>query len=595
MPPKINYHYNQTDKDLIVSLSKKRLPNLKQLKYLGKFLKPKEYTFLSLGALLIIIGLFIFGYHFYSQNFEVHPASGGRYTEGSVGSPQYINPLYASLNSVDDDIAKVVFSSLFTRDRNGYLTNDLVQTYELSQDQKTYTFKIAKGVKWHDGNDLTTDDIIFTIETIQDPAFHSPLRLQLAGVEAKKIDDLTFSLTLPESYAPFIESLTFGIIPKNTWEEISANSVPLTSLNLNPIGSGPYEFVSLSKDKSGTIRSYTLTANQNYYRQKPFIDKIVFKFFASQEELVAALNSGQIDGASYLTSDDLKNINAKNSYNFNRLEIPENTALFFNLRNKDAAYSDKKVRQALALAINKKDLTNKIFGENVSLINSPINNASFGYSKDVAEYNYNLTEAKRLLTEAGWQLKTTSIASSSPETVLTKNNLPLEIKLTVADSPESIKTAEYISAAWQEMGLKVTLDIVNKNDLQSQILKPKSFSVLLYSWLVGVDPDPYLMWHSSQAGENGMNLSGYNNNRVDKLLEEARLNNNPEARKKSYAEFQKLITGDLPAVFLYSPRYIYALNKEVKGFNYLVITSPEDRLSGINYWYLKQSHSLKLQ
>ena len=160
MPPKINYHYNQTDKDLIVSLSKKRLPNLKQLKYLGKFLKPKEYTFLSLGALLIIIGLFIFGYHFYSQNFEVHPASGGRYTEGSVGSPQYINPLYASLNSVDDDIAKVVFSSLFTRDRNGYLTNDLVQTYELSQDQKTYTFKIAKGVKWHDGNDLTTDDII---------------------------------------------------------------------------------------------------------------------------------------------------------------------------------------------------------------------------------------------------------------------------------------------------------------------------------------------------------------------------------------------------------------------------------------------------
>ena len=595
MPLKNHYHYNQTDKDLIVSLSKKRLPNLKQLKYLGKFLKPKEYTFLSLGALLITAGLFIFGYNFYSRNVDIKPAVGGRYTEGAVGSPQYINPLYANLNSVDADITKLVFSSLFTRDRNGYLANDLVESYQLSPDQKTYTFKLIKGVKWHNGDDLTADDVIFTIETIQDPAFHSPLRMQLAGVEAKKIDDLSFSLTLPESYAPFIESLTFGIEPKNLWEEISASSVTLASLNLSPIGSGPYQFTSLSKDKSGAIRSYTLAANKNYYKKVPFIDKIVFKFFGSQEEIVQSLNSGQIDGASYLTGDDLKDVTAKNSYNFNRLEIPENTALFFNLRNKEEAYSDLKVRQALALAIDKKDLINKIFGENVSLINSPINNASFGYSKDVVEYNYNLTEAKRLLTEAGWELKASSTASSTPSSILTKNGKLMEIKLTVADSPEDIKTVEFISAAWQELGIKVTLETVDKNDIQNQVLRPKDYSVLLYSWLVGVDPDPYLMWHSSQVGEKGMNLSGYNNNRVDKLLEEARLNSNPETRKNSYAEFQKLVTTELPAIFLYSPRYIYALNKEIKGFDYRVISSPEDRLSGINYWYLKQSHTLKLK
>lgn len=590
-----SYNYNQTDKDLIASLSKKRLPNVKQLKYLGKFLNSKESMILAFGALLTLVGVGLFAYNFYNKNVAVQPTVGGRYIEGAVGSPQFINPLYASLNSVDADLAKLIYSSLFTRDKNGYLAKDLVDSYTVSPDQKTYTFKLKSGVKWQNGEDLTADDVIFTIETIQDPAFHSPLRSQLIGVEAAKIDDLTFTLTLPESFAPFAESLTFGIMPKTAWEEISASSVSLADLNLKPIGSGPYEFSSLIKDKSGSIRSYTLEANKLYYRQKPFIEKIVFKFFGAQEEIVGAINTGQIDGASYLNSEDIKSINAKNSYSFNHLHIPQNTALFFNLRNKEDAIADKKVREALALAINKPELINEVFGENAEAINSPINPASFGFSENTTNYAYNIAEAKRLIGEAGWKMVASSTPDGTNTGYLAKDGKTLELKITVPDSMENIKVAEGVSAAWQELGAKVSLDIIGKNDVQSLIIRPKAFSIMLYGWLVGVDPDPYQMWHSSQIGEKGMNLSGYKNSQVDKLLEDGRLNSNTEVRKASYTEFQKLLTADLPAIFLYTPHYLYALNKEIKGFDINIITSPEDRLSGITGWFIKQSHSLNLK
>ncbi|MDD4412078.1 MAG: peptide ABC transporter substrate-binding protein [Patescibacteria group bacterium] len=587
---KTSYNYNQTDKELISALAKKRLPSLKQLKYLNKFLNKKEIILTCLGLALVLSGLILSVGHLYQQKVEVAPDEGGKYIEGSIGSPQFINPIYSSLNEVDADLSKLIYSSLFNRDKNGFLAQDLVDSYTLSPDQKTYTFNLKKNVKWHNGSELKADDVVFTIETIQDSSFHSPLRTSLAGVGVKKIDDYSFSLELPEPFAPFIELLTFGILPKETWEEISPSSMSLTDLNLHPIGSGPYQFTSLTKDKTGLIHAINLEINQDYYGDKPFISKMTFKFFPTSEELISSLNDGQIDGGSYLSNDDIKNINSKNSYNIHKLNLPENTAVVFNLRNKDE-FSNIKFRQALAYAINKQKIVGDIFGENAEAVDSPINTKSFGYSSDITKYNYNLGESKKLLRDLGWELKSVKDEDGLWQT---KNNQVLSVKLTVPDSIETIKMAEAISSAWQELGIKTDLNIISKNDLNKAI-SSKNFTAMVYSWSVGMDPDPYVMWHSSQSGERGQNITGYKNEKVDKLLEDGRLTNNIQLREKDYIEFQKIITQDVPAIFLYSPRYIYLQNKRIKGFDVNVVTSPEDRFDNISSWYIKESKSLNFK
>lgn len=587
---KTSYNYNQTDKELISALAKKRLPSLRQLKYLNKFLSKQEIVLACFGLILILSGLILSIGNFYKQKVEVMPNEGGKYIEGSIGSPQFINPIYSNLNEVDADLSKLIYSSLFNRDKNGFLAQDLVESYFLSPDQKTYTFNLKKNVRWHSGSELKADDVIFTIETIQDASFHSPLRANLAGVSVKKIDDYSFSLELPEPFAPFIELLTFGILPKETWEEISPSSMSLTDLNLHPIGSGPYQFISLTKNKAGLIRAINLEVNQAYYGDKPFISKMTFKFFPTSEELISSLNDGQIDGGSYLSNEDIKNINSKNSYNVHKLNLPENTAVVFNLRNKDE-FSNVKFRQALSYAIDKQKIVGDIFGENAEAINSPINTKSFGYSPDITKYDYKLEESKKLLRDLGWELKSIKDEDGLWQT---KNNQVLSIKLTVPDSIENIKVAEAISSAWQELGIKTDLNIVSKNDLNKAV-SSKNFTAMIYSWSVGMDPDPYVMWHSSQSGERGQNITGYKNEKIDKLLEDGRLTNNIQLREKNYIEFQKIITQDVPAIFLYSPRYIYLQNKRIKGFDVNVVTSPEDRFDNISSWYIKESKSLNFK
>lgn len=576
------------NKKLIKKLNRKNLPNLKQFKYLGKFLSPKDSWLMIVGGLLALAGLFILSSQLYHRHFQSLPAAGGSYIEGTVGKPRLINPLYASLSGVDADLSKLLYSSLFKRDKNGSLSKDLVESYKLEPDQKTYVFTLIRGARWHNGGELTSADVLFTLDKLQDPAYKSPLRTSFLGVVAKPIDDYSFSLTLPEAYAPFPELLTFGILPKSLWEETSANSAWLNELNLKPIGTGPYKFNSLTRDQAGNIHSYSLAANPDYYGQKPYLNKLTVNFYPTPEELINAINGGDVDGASYLTADYLNAITAKNSYNINFLKIPENTALIFNLRDKASPLADPKVRQALALSLNKDAIVKEVFGEAAGILNGPINPASFGYSEDVVSYNFNRDEAKKLLADSGF-----AFASTTEGQFLAKKGVVLSIKLTVPDVVESIRLAESVSAAWQELGIKTDLEIVDPNNLSSAVLKPKNFQALLNTWVAGLDPDPYYTWHSSQSGENGLNLSGYANTKIDKLLEEARLTADLNKRKANYAEFQKSLTADAPAVFLYSPRYIYLQNKKVKGFDVSVITSPEDRFDNILNWYVKETKSLK--
>lgn len=606
----LNSEQTELDKKLIYSLTKSKIPNLRQIKYVGRFLSRGESRLIKISALVILFSLAFIGYNFYINHLQLVPNVGGEYTEGLVGTPKSLNPLYAGANEVDGDISRLVFSSLFNHNKNGELINDLAVNYSLSEDEKIYTIAIREDARWTNGEKITSDDIIFTFETINNAQYKSPLRNSFSGVNIEKVDEKTIKFILTQAYGGFLELLTFGIIPQNLWLSISPESAILAELNFKPVGSGPYKFKSLTKDKSGNIRTYSLTLNNDYYGAKPYIKDLTFKFFVSLEEAVRALNENLVDGISYLSANIKDEIVSKDALAFHQLSFPQIYAVFFNQKN-NPALVDKKIRQALAFAINKSEITAKIFEEDAYAIDGPILPNNFAYNANGKKYKYNFVEAEKLLTEAGWTktditaediVKAETDKTSKDEKVKQeaeaklmvgpgswqkKDNKYLIINLTTVEKNSSLQTAEMIKSFWEKIGVKTNLNIIPLSEIQNKIIKPKNFETLFYGQFVGSDPDSYTFWHSSQVGEGGLNIANYANKDVDQLLEDARLIANKEQRAEKYKKFQDILSEEVPAIFMYSPFYTYIQSKNVKGFDVKIIYSPCDRFANISDWYVK--------
>lgn len=605
---------NDLDKKLVFYLSKSRIPNLKQIKYIKRYLNPWELRLLQICLFVIFINLAFVSLRFYFNHLQTIATTGGEYNEGLIGTPKYINPLYSNINDVDNDISSLIFSSIFKWGKNGDLINDLASSYEISQDNKNYLIKIKQGIKWHNGKSLTPDDIIFTFKAIKDPQYRSTWRASFSGVDIKKVDDTTIKFILNEPYAAFLELLTFGIIPGELWQQVPANAALLTELNLKPIGSGPYKFKSLVKDKSGNIKSYTLVTNNEYYREIPYLNQITFKFFDDISESISALNNNLINGISYLPPNLKTELVAQDSINFFNLAMPQLTAIFFNTKD-TAAVSDKLVRQALALALNKNKIISQASTSPINPIDSPILPDSFAYSPNQKGI-YNLASSSQILELAGWkitEIKDENINKANEEALSTdatikqkaenklmlgkgtwrsKNDNYLIIELTTANTPEYVTVAEEIAKLWQNIYIKTIINLIPAAQIQSDIIRQRKFQALLYSELVGNDPDPYAFWHSSQIESTGFNITNYANKEVDKLLEDARLTNDINLRKEKYIKFQEILAEEVPAIFLYSSNYTYVQSKEIKGFEIKKILLPRDRFSNITEWYIKTRKKL---
>ncbi|KKS34477.1 MAG: Extracellular solute-binding protein family 5 [Parcubacteria group bacterium GW2011_GWC2_42_12] len=600
----------ELDKKLVFSLAKSRWPSFKQLKYVKKYLSQTERLMIS-GCLIIIFFSSLFlAARFYRNHLEVIPLNGGEYIEGVIGSIKYINPLYSVVSDVDSDIASLVYSSLFKRGGAAQLVNDLAENYQISQDGKSYIIKIRSDAEWHNGGHLTVDDIIFTFEAIKNLRYQSPWRASFTGVEIAKVDDQTIKFNLTEPYAAFLDLLTFGILPQESWQQIEPASASLAELNLKPIGSGRFKFKSLVKDKSGNIKIYNLTRNVNYYGIAAHIDSISFKLFGNIAESISALNNNLISGLSYLPEQVKSDVVAQDALNFHLLNLPKLSAVFFNVKA-NPAFLDKKVRQALAYAIDKDKIVSEVMAGNARVIDSPVLEESFAYNSNIKKYNYDVATSSQLLKEAGWKIveikiedinKAKEDLTAKDEIVkkaaqakidmgvgrwLTKDNNYLILELNTVDNFEYSRTAGLIAEFWRQINVKVRVNLVPAHQIQTDIIKTRNFTALFYGEIIGADPDPYAFWHSSQIGPAGLNLADYSNKEVDKLLEEGRLTNDIKVRQEKYKKFQEILAEDEPAIFLYSPNYTYVQSKNIKGFNVKSIILPSDRFADVNQWYLK--------
>lgn len=507
------------------------------------------------------------------------PVAGGDYSEGVVGQPMYVNPVLASGNEADADLTRLIYSGLFKYGADGKIVPDLAENYEVSGDQLTYTVHLKQGIKWQDGEPFSSDDVLYTIQAIQDPAFKSPLRQNWQGVGMEQVDESTIKFMLPAPYFFFPSNLTAGILPKHVWETVAPTNFSLAEYNLKPVGTGPYQFSDLEKDSGGMILSYKLTASDNYYAAKPNIGTITFQFYPDEDSMIEDFNSKKIFGAGSISPEKLDDIRSKRSTNIIAAGLPRYFAVFFN-QQKSKVLADKEVRKALSLATNRQDIVGKIFGGQGQVIFSPIPAGTFGSTDDVKKYNFDLEAAKKTLEDAGWK--------AGSDGFRTKSGTPLEFTLVTTDWPQLVDTANMLKSQWEAVGARVNVDSESVGDIQQNFIRPREYESFLFgqSWPTN-EPDPYSFWQSSQTKDPGLNLALFSNPEVDKILDKLRSEADEEKRIELYKNFQQAVTEDIPAIFLYSPNYLYAVNKKVQGINIPSLVSADERFADIASWYMK--------
>jgi peptide/nickel transport system substrate-binding protein len=577
------------DKKLVYSLSPRKIPNSKQLKHLNRFLSKKEIKFLKILFFIFLASVTYYFFSVFQNKLTSVPTDGGTYIEGVVGYPKNVNPLYASGNDVDKDLSFLIYSSILKYNNNGKLVGDLVESFNIDKEGKNYTFKIKDNVYWHDGTKLTADDIVFTFNLIKNPEYKSPLRQAFIDVSIEKIDDLTIKFSLPEPYAPFLSLLTFGIMPKDLWSGYSPDSIILSDLNLKPIGSGPFKFKTLYKNKNGEIKEYELEVNNNYYGKKPYINEIKFEFFVDRQEAISALNNKQIMGLNYLPFEKRSELLAQNSLNIYDLIQPQTISLFFN-EGKNEFLADKENRLWLEKSINKQEIVEEVFyntyrpASGIYLEENPAHNDNINY------YNYEPNEAKEYFSKAIENyLQKENIdeeEENNNEEVLENNNKKIELELTIVETEKNKEVAKKIQNYFKEVGIDLNIKMIT-GEQAANLITDKDFEILLYGQEIGGDPDIFSFWHSSQRKGKGLNIAGYNNAQVDKLLTQGRRETNQEVRMEKYKEIQEIFNIEVPAIFLYSPTYTYIQSRDLKGFSGNIIISPENRFNSVSDWYLK--------
>jgi peptide/nickel transport system substrate-binding protein len=557
----------------------KRLPTVRQWMQLPRFLSPFERRLSILGLILVLIGVGALGYQYISKHAERVAAVGGEYTEGVLGYPHYINPLYANASDVDSSLSHLVYGSLMRFDPQEGLVPDLAESYQISEDEKEYTFTLREGIKWHDNEPITSEDVVFTMHAIQDPGYRSPLASTLSGIGVEAVDARTVKFVLTEPFAPFLATMTIGILPVHIWQNIPASNAQLTQLNLKPIGSGPYIFEKLTKDNKGNLRSIDFTRNPDYYRGAPYIERLTFKFFNDTVELVQALRNHNIEGATTIPYEEVAKFADDRALNVTRPSTREYIAALFNLKA-TGAVSDLKVRQALELATDRQALISNVHDGHATAITSPLVFGVPGYDSLAPIPGADLAAAAALLEAAGWTIPEGGSAR-------TKADKTLNVPITVLDTPELMAVAEDLRRQWEMIGVAVNIIPVSPTSLQNDVLKARSFDVLVSGELYGTFPDPYPFWHSSQVPAPGLNVSQLVNKDVDDAIGVIRTTADQTARVEAFTKFAGAVKESTPAVFLYQPTYPYAVPSTIQAVDLPAIVSPADRFADIHEWYLK--------
>jgi peptide/nickel transport system substrate-binding protein len=525
---------------------------------------------------LLIVALLVTGVLFQIHSLSAFytsevPAAGGTYSEGVVGSADNFNPLFAA-SEPELTVSHLVFSSLFKYDINGNLTGDLADSWSVDSTGRIYTVHLRPNIQWSDGTPITANDVVYTIDTIQDPATDSPLADNWEHVQVTAVNPQTVTFTLPTTFPPFIYSLTLGIIPQHILASIPDYELRTAAFDTDPsVGSGPFAFQDSQAFSNDT--EIRLIKNANYYGGAPLLNGFDVYAYNDYSTMVSAFSSGDISAASDLVPQDAIQLEKKTGVQVTESPLMNETFAFFNMDS--PVLQDSRVREALADATNKTAIVNELGGF-YKVMNTPLLPGQLGYDSALDVDNYNVATANTLLDQAGWIRNKNGIRE--------KDGQPLTINLAASSDDVYPQVASALEQQWQALGIVVQTNLTDPSDMQQNVILPRSYDVLIYQLALGADPDVYAYWDSSQIGQDGLNLSNYDSQYVDYELETARTRTDPNLRAAKYEAFTQQWLSDVPAIALYQPTYGYAMRKGSSGFEPHTLIDQTDRFVNVTMW-----------
>ena len=512
---------------------------------------------------------------------DVTPVRGGSITEGVVGTPRFVNPVLA-LTRADQDITALVYSGLMKINESGELVNDVAESVTISDDGLTYNIMLRRDITFHDGTPLTARDVVFTIRLIQDPDLKSPLRGNWSDVTLEEIGEYELNIVLEEAYAPFIENFTFGIMPAHAWSRLPIEQLPFSQLNTEPIGSGPFALTTATRDTSGLISGYNLTA----YRgngDDPNIDSIQFIFYTNEDALLAALDRGEIDATAYVSTERTEEA-ISHGYQLVEAPLPRTFGIFFN-QNRSLALRDLGARKALTAAIDRdKLIAVAVQGHGVPTQSPTISLAPTLESGDTIADTATGTSAATaiaILEESGWVKNNIGLW----EKQVNKETTTLRVVIRTSNNPLFSSLVNEVADQWEAIGVDVTTEQFEQTGLVQSVIRPRDFEALLFGLDMSRSYDLYPFWHSSQQDDPGLNIAQYANVEVDKLLEKARTEQHGPARYEALQAASAIVVSEHPAVFLFQPTLTYVVSKDITTAPLVGLGRPSDRFSNVTKWH----------
>lgn len=517
------------------------------------------------------------------------PGRGGIYTEALVGAFGRLNPLFDLNNPADRDVDRLLFSSLIKFDSRGVPYPDLAESWGVSPDGIIYNVTLRANASWHDGMPVTSDDVLFTLSLLRSEysAFPDDVRAMWDLVEITRLDEKNIKFVLPEPFVPFLDYLTFGVLPKHLLETVAADQLLNADFNFAPVGSGPYRFDRLMVE-DGQITGVVLTLWENYYSQAPFVEQIVFRYYTEAGTALAAYEEGEVLGISRVSADILQPALDEPNLSFYSSRMPNLTMVLFDLGNNELPFfQDRRVRRALMLGLNRQWMVDRILQGQAVVADSPLLRYTWAYYEGVEHLAYDPDAAIALLRDAGYTLP-------ADGTVRVKDDVPLSFTLVHPDDNLHTQLAQHIQENWAAIGADVTLRAVSYEALLDSYLAPRAFEAALVDLDLSrsYDPDPYPFWHQAEA-TGGQNYSRWDNRTASEYIEQARVLADPEVRLRLYRNFQVIFARDLPALPLFTPVYSYAVDQRVLGVQVAPLFEPADRFNGIASWYLVTRRALE--
>jgi len=578
---------------------------MRQLKITGKFPKKDEVNavfhtfskkewivFISLSIILLISTISILETLNKSMMVKV-PFRGGSISEGIIGTPRFVNPILAT-SLADQDMVSLIYSGLMRKNSDGSLSPDLADSYEISKDGLVYTFTLKDKIYFQDGKPVTADDIIFTINEAKDSIIKSPRKVDWDGVTVTKLNETTLEFTLKQPFPAFLENATLGILPEHLWNK---SAIELNDMNTNPIGSGPYMIKNVTKESSGVITAFELNPFKKFVLGEPYIEKMTLRFYTNEDELIKALENKEVDQISSITPLNADILKERN-YHIESSVLPRVFGLFFN-QNQNQIFTDKVVARAIDQAIDKDKIVREVlFGYGVA-IDDPIPPNMIAYQTLSGENKTTretiLQNVQNNLAKDGWIKGADGFLQ---KTIIGKNKKKvasaLEFSISTGNAPELAKTAEIIKKDLTDIGMKIDIKTFEVGNLNQNVIRPRKYDALLFGQIINHESDLYAFWHSSQRNDPGLNVAMYTNVKVDKILEDAFTTIDEQARVKKYAQFENEIKKDMPAIFLYSPNFIYVISTNLKGASIDHLNAPKDRFANVYTWYTKTENVWKI-